>query len=58
MRCSVTKFFCSTAKKSQMVERVKDYMYKNDKLFELLDARILEMKEGYAKVEMVVKRSI
>ncbi|WP_081423284.1 MULTISPECIES: hydroxyphenylacetyl-CoA thioesterase PaaI [Archaeoglobus] len=39
-----------------MVERVKDYMYKNDKLFELLDARILEMKEGYAKVEMVVKK--
>ncbi|MBO8180216.1 MAG: hydroxyphenylacetyl-CoA thioesterase PaaI [Archaeoglobus sp.] len=38
-----------------MVEKVREYMYKNDKLFELLGARILEMKEGYAKVEMVVK---
>ncbi len=38
-----------------MVDEVKEYMYKNDRLFELLGVRILEMKEGYAKVEMVVK---
>jgi len=38
-----------------MLEKVREYMYKNDRLFELLGARILEMGEGYAKVEMVVK---
>jgi len=38
-----------------MVEKVREYMYKNDRLFELLGVSILEMKEGYAKVEMVVK---
>ncbi|WP_456330314.1 hydroxyphenylacetyl-CoA thioesterase PaaI [Archaeoglobus sp.] len=38
-----------------MVEKVREYMYKNDRLFELLGASIVDMKEGYAKVEMVVK---
>lgn len=38
-----------------MVEKVREYMFKNDRLFSLLGARILEMDEGYAKVELTVK---
>jgi len=38
-----------------MVEKVREYMFKNDRLFSLLGARILEMDKGYAKVELTVK---
>lgn len=38
-----------------MVEKVREYMFKNDRLFSLLGARIMEMDKGYAKVELTVK---
>lgn len=34
---------------------VIDYIRKNDKLFDFLEAEILEVREGFAKIEMVVK---
>ncbi|MET1124777.1 MAG: hotdog fold thioesterase [Archaeoglobaceae archaeon] len=34
---------------------VADYMFRNDKLFELFGVEILEVREGYAKVRMVVE---
>lgn len=39
----------------KIYEKVKNYIYKNDKLFEVLGAEITEMGEGFAKVEMEVK---
>ncbi|MFN4196707.1 MAG: PaaI family thioesterase [Caldimicrobium sp.] len=41
--------------KSSLLERVKEYIYQNDRLFAFLEARILDFKEGYAEVEMEVK---
>ncbi|MDM7202610.1 MAG: hotdog fold thioesterase [Thermodesulfobacteriaceae bacterium] len=38
-------------------EKIKDYIYKNDRLFEFLGATIREMYEGYAEVEMIVKET-
>ncbi|MFN3407191.1 MAG: PaaI family thioesterase [Caldimicrobium sp.] len=41
--------------KRSPLERVKEYIYENDRLFEFLEASILTLKEGFAEVEMEVK---
>jgi len=37
-----------------ITERVRDYIYQNDRLFKFLGARITHMEEGSAQVEMIV----
>jgi len=39
----------------KVYEKVKDYIYQRDRLFEFLGAIIRDMKEGFAEVEMEVK---
>jgi acyl-CoA thioesterase len=41
----------------KIYEKVKDYIYNNDRLFEFLGARITDMGEGMAEVEMEVKET-
>ncbi|PMP68367.1 MAG: esterase [Thermodesulfobacterium geofontis] len=41
----------------KIYEKVKEHIYKNDKLFEFLGAEITDMGEGLAEVEMEVKEN-
>ncbi|MCD6548539.1 MAG: hotdog fold thioesterase [Thermodesulfobacterium sp.] len=41
----------------KIYEKVKNYIYQNDKLFGFLGAQITKMKEGFAEVEMQVKEN-
>ncbi|MFN3505446.1 MAG: PaaI family thioesterase [Caldimicrobium sp.] len=43
--------------KTTQLERVKEYIYQNDRLFEFLEASILDVKEGFAEIEMQVKEN-
>lgn len=38
-----------------LIRRVSDYIYQNDRLFKFLEAKITDVGEGFAEVEMTVK---
>lgn len=40
---------------SDPVKEVADFIYRNDRLFEFLEAKITDIGEGYAEVAMTVK---
>ncbi len=41
----------------KICEKVKDYIYNNDRLFEFLGAKVTDIGEGTAEVEMEVKEN-
>ena len=45
----------SLEKDAPIWQRVRDYLYENDKLFSFLGAEVRDMGFGYAEVSMVVK---
>lgn len=40
---------------NSLIERIRNHIYKHDRLFEFLEAEITSFGEGYAEVAMVVK---
>jgi len=45
----------SSERDAPIWQRVRDYLYENDKLFSFLGAEVRAMGLGYAEVSMVVK---
>ena len=41
-----------------MVEKIANFMLKNDKVAVWLNVRLIEVKEGYAKIEMTVREDM